>query len=60
LTFERKNTVLGLFEVVGSSQEESFEFYDRWNEEVKATVPPERLLVMIFFLHFLKKNYFKI
>jgi len=42
-----------LFEVVGSSQEESFEFYNRWNEEVKATVPPEQLLVIIF-LDFLK------
>ena len=35
----------GMFEVVGSSLEETVEFYNKWNEEVKRTVPADRLLV---------------
>lgn len=35
----------GMFEVAGSSLEESVEFYNHWNEEVKRTVPADRLLV---------------
>ncbi len=38
-------SLLGLFGVVGSSLEESVEFYEKWNEEVKRTVPADRLLV---------------
>ena len=34
-----------MFEVVGSSLEETVEFYNKWNEEVKRTVPADRLLV---------------
>jgi hypothetical protein len=37
-----------MFEVVGSSKEESMEFYNRWNEEVKKTVPADRLLVHFY------------
>ncbi len=36
----------GMFGVVGSSVEESAEFYNRWNEEVKKVVPADRLLVI--------------
>lgn len=35
----------GMFEVVGSSKEETVEFYNKWNDEVKRTVPADRLLV---------------
>ena len=34
-----------MFSVVGSSVEETSEFYNKWNEEVKKTVPANRLLV---------------
>ena len=36
---------LGLFGAVESGLEESKRFYNQWNEEVKATVPKERLLI---------------
>jgi hypothetical protein len=36
---------LGMFSVVGSSVEETSAFYNKWNEEVKKTVPANRLLV---------------
>jgi hypothetical protein len=35
-----------MFGVVGSSVEESAEFYNRWNDEVKKVVPADRLLVI--------------
>ena len=34
-----------MFSVVGSSVEETADFYNKWNEEVKKTVPADRLLV---------------
>ena len=47
--------------MVGSSVQESVDFYNRWNEEVKKSVPADRLLVIflqkIFFKYFIKQYY---
>jgi hypothetical protein len=34
-----------MFQVIGEGKEASVEFYNNWVEQVKATVPKERLLI---------------